>query len=47
MMKDVYKRQIQAKYKNKKDQASMMAMQEETQLLYQKYGISPMGSRCV
>lgn len=37
---------IQAKYKNKKDQASMMAMQEETQLLYQKYGISPMGS-CV
>ena len=25
---------IQAKYKNKKDQASMMAMQEETQLLY-------------
>lgn len=37
---------IQAKYKDKKDQASMMAMQEETQLLYQKYGISPMGS-CV
>ena len=37
---------IQAKYKNKKDQASMMAMQEETQLLYQKYGISTMGS-CV
>lgn len=37
---------IQAKYKNKKDQTSMMAMQEETQLLYQKYGISPMGS-CV
>ena len=28
------------------NQASMMAMQEETQLLYQKYGISPMGS-CV
>lgn len=37
---------IQTKYKDKKDQASMMAMQEETQLLYQKYGISPMGS-CV
>ena len=37
---------IQAKYKDKKDQASMLAMQEETQLLYQKYGISPMGS-CV
>ena len=37
---------IQKRYANKKDQASMMAMQEETQLLYQKYGISPMGS-CV
>lgn len=37
---------IQAKYKNKKDQASMMAMQQETQMLYDKYGISPMGS-CV
>ncbi len=37
---------IQKKYKDKKDQASMMAMQSETQAVYQKYGISPMGS-CV
>lgn len=37
---------IQDKYKNKKDQASMMAQNEETQLVYQKYGISPTGS-CV
>lgn len=35
---------IQKKYKDKKDQNSMMAMQEETQAVYQKYGISPMGS---
>lgn len=35
---------IQKKYANKKDQASMMAMQEETQQLYEKYGISPTGS---
>ena len=34
---------IQKKYKDKKDQASMMAMQEETQALYQKYGVSMMG----
>ena len=38
--------EIQKKYKNKKDQASMMAMNEETQALYQKYGISMTGS-CV
>jgi YidC/Oxa1 family membrane protein insertase len=37
---------VQAKYKNKKDQASMQAMQEETQLIYEKYGVSPTGS-CV
>ena len=37
---------IQAKYKNKKDQASMQAMNEETQMVYQKYGVSPTGS-CV
>lgn len=37
---------IQKKYKNKKDQASMMAQQEETQMVYDKYGVSPMGS-CV
>ena len=35
---------IQKKYKNKKDQASMMKMQEETTLVYQKYGVSPMGT---
>lgn len=34
---------IQKKYRNKKDQASMMKMQEETQLVYQKYGTSPVG----
>lgn len=40
--------EIQKKYKNKnkKDQASMMAMNEETQAIYAKYGISPTGS-CV
>lgn len=37
---------VQKKYKGKQDQASMQAMQEETQLIYQKYGVSPMGS-CV
>lgn len=35
---------VQKKYKNKKDQVSMTAMQEETQMVYDKYGISPMGS---
>ena len=35
---------IQDKYKGKKDQASMQAQQEETQALYDKYGISPTGS---
>lgn len=35
---------IQKKYNGKKDQASMMAMQEETQAVYQKYGVSMMGS---
>ncbi len=37
---------IQAKYKNRKDQESMMRMNEEQQALYKKYGVSPMGS-CV
>lgn len=37
---------IQKKYNGKKDQASMMAMQQETQDVYQKYGVSMMGS-CV
>lgn len=35
---------IQNKYKNKKDQQSQYAMQQETQALYEKYGASPMGS---
>jgi len=34
---------IQNKYKGKNDQASMMKMQEETKLIYQKYGTSPTG----
>lgn len=37
---------IRKKYGNRKDQASMMAMQEETRAVYDKYGISTMGS-CV
>ena len=37
---------IQKKYQGKKDQDSMMKMQEETQAVYQKYGVSPTGS-CV
>ena len=37
---------IQAKYKNRKDQASQNMMNEETQLVYKKYGVNPMGS-CV
>lgn len=37
---------IQNRYKNRKDQDSMMAMNQEVELLYQKYGISPTGS-CV
>lgn len=36
--------QIQKKYKNKKDNESMMAMNEETQAVYAKYGVSPTGS---
>ncbi|MDD6202203.1 MAG: YidC/Oxa1 family membrane protein insertase [Lachnospiraceae bacterium] len=35
---------IQAKYKNKKDNDSMMAMNQETQEVYAKYGVSPTGS---
>ena len=37
---------IQEKYKGKRDQASMTAQQEETQALYDKYGVSMTGS-CV
>ncbi len=35
---------IQAKYKGKKDNDSMLAMQEETKELYAKYGVSQTGS---
>ena len=35
---------INKKYQGKKDQASMMAMNEETQAVYEKYGVSMMGS---
>lgn len=34
---------IQTKYKGKNDQASMIKMQDETKLIYEKYGTSPMG----
>ena len=36
--------EIQKKYKGKTDQESMQKMNEETQDLYAKYGVSPMGS---
>lgn len=39
-------KEIQKKYQNKKDQATMMKMNEETQAVYEKYGVSPTGS-CV
>lgn len=35
---------IQKKYQGKKDQESMQRMQEETQAVYQKYGVSATGS---
>lgn len=35
---------IQKKYKDKRDQASIQKMQEETTMVYQKYGVSPTGS---
>ncbi len=37
---------IQKKYKNKRDQDSMVRMNEETREVYRKYGVSPSGS-CV
>ena len=37
---------IQQKYKDKKDQDSMLRMNEETKAVYKKYGVSPSGS-CV
>ena len=44
MMPEIQK--IQARYKGRKDQDSMMAMNEETKEIYAKYGVSPTGS-CV
>ena len=39
---------INAKYKDKRDdQNAMMKMQEETKAVYEKYGVSQMGGRCV
>ena len=35
---------VQKKYKGKRDQASQMKMNEETQAVYKKYGVSPSGS---
>lgn len=35
---------VQKKYQGKKDQVSMQKMQEETQAVYAKYGVSPTGS---
>lgn len=35
---------IQKKYQGKKDNDSVMAMQQETQAVYAKYGVSPTGS---
>ena len=35
---------IQEKYKGRNDDASRMAMSSETQMIYDKYGVSPMGS---
>ena len=36
-------RAIQEKYKGKRDQESQLAMNNETQMVYDKYGVSPMG----
>lgn len=36
--------EIQKKYKGKRDNESMMKMQQETQAIYEKYGASPTGS---
>ena len=37
-------KEIQDKYKNRKDQEAQMAMSQEMQMIYDKYGVSPMGS---
>lgn len=42
MMPEIQK--VQKKYKGKKDQNSQAKMQEETNAIYQKYGVSPTGS---
>lgn len=36
--------EVREKYKGKKDEVSVMAMNQETQMIYDKYGVSPMGS---
>ena len=41
MMPEIQK--LQKKYAGKRDQASMLKMQEEQQLIYEKYGSSPTG----
>ena len=35
---------IQEKYKGRRDEVAQMAMNNETQMVYDKYGVSPMGS---
>ncbi|MBQ9438197.1 MAG: YidC/Oxa1 family membrane protein insertase [Lachnospiraceae bacterium] len=37
-------KKIQDKYKGRRDEMSMQAMQAETQAVYKKYGVSPVGS---
>ncbi len=39
-------KKIQEKYKGRNDQEATMLMNQETQLVYKKYGVSPTGS-CV
>ena len=36
--------EVREKYKGKKYEVSVMAMNQETQMIYDKYGVSPMGS---
>ena len=38
---------IRKKYENKKDQASVMAMNEETQRVYEKYGVFTKNMACL
>ena len=37
-------KKIQEKYKGRRDQLSVQAMQQETNAVYKRYGVSPMGS---